>query len=99
MTHEANDDDERNNRCSSGYCTNKAQQGGLCFRHGAKWAKKRCSNEECSISVAAGYSVSAVGTFETEAGYDQLEINGNEYDGGTKCYTIPLAEFFAVGTS
>ena len=39
-------------RCSSNGCTNRAQNGGLCFGHGAK--AKRCSREGCKNKVING---------------------------------------------
>ena len=39
-------------RCSAEGCTNNIQNGGVCFRHGAK--KKPCSVDDCTNQVVNG---------------------------------------------
>ena len=40
--------------CSADGCTNKAQKGGVCVKHGAKVEYKRCSVEGCTNGVIKG---------------------------------------------
>eukprot|EP00985_Skeletonema_marinoi_P020578 scaffold12291_cov133-Skeletonema_marinoi.AAC.3 len=40
--------------CSSEGCTNNAQTGGVCKRHGAKVSRKNCSAEGCANNVVNG---------------------------------------------
>jgi hypothetical protein len=42
----------KHNRCSNEGCTNQAQKGGVCIRHGAK--VKRCSSEGCMNNSLKG---------------------------------------------
>eukprot|EP00984_Skeletonema_dohrnii_P025707 scaffold14875_cov71-Skeletonema_dohrnii-CCMP3373.AAC.3 len=41
-------------RCSVGECTNQAQKGGVCWRHGARKKVKLCSVEECTNYTVKG---------------------------------------------
>ena len=40
--------------CSADGCTNIAQRGGVCIKHGATWTKKRCSREGCTNFAVKG---------------------------------------------
>jgi hypothetical protein len=40
--------------CSSDGCTNYAQRGGVCVRHGATWTKGKCSSDGCTNYAQRG---------------------------------------------
>lgn len=42
------------NVCNVLGCTNIAQNGGVCIRHGASWSKKQCSVDECTNQAING---------------------------------------------
>ena len=44
----------KHKRCSSDGCTNQAQKGGVCTRHGATREYKRCSTEGCTSFALKG---------------------------------------------
>ncbi len=52
-------------RCSSEGCTNQAQKGGVCIKHGAKVVYKRCSSDGCTnLALKGGVCVKHGAKFE-----------------------------------
>ena len=72
-------------RCSSDGCTNLAQKGGVCIKHGAM--KKRCSSAGCTNRAQGGGVYKKHGAYRNEQ--DESTAFGSELEKTTTTRTLP----------